>query len=448
MSTGGQYNSSNHRILVLGSANHTKLVTAYAWDKLPKNLNIADFDVVILDLTPFQSRAFAGGMNVDLIPDFRQFARLIFSADSEVIAVGSPNFQLGSNPYLDSHWWLPMEPLFFYEDGETTRNVRKEFEFYFSLVRHWSFYYHAASHKPYLMESYAAVAHPNADSISLISTLPLAENRFQRPIGFSMSFGLFRRGSPLKTSGVVYWLPEPTEVSTVEAIDLILRERYGLRFETVAPDWIRDFSLPDQLPIAEQISNRESTIREAFAQLQAARERLTAASRFQRLLYDQGEDMLEPIVRDALRALGATVYEPKQRGREDGRLLDPFGRQGMLEVKGRTGNLRLSDVREVDQWARDAVADEEWESKAILVVNLQCQQNPAARKDLIPTNCASAASRFGISILTTSQLFQAIVADQEGNLDRKEFWDSVFAANGMCGLPDAMPSKSAASPAS
>src|ERR1700738_147853 len=80
------------RILVLGSANHTKLVSAYDWDKLPSNLNIADFDTVILNVAAFQNRAFAKAINIKLIPDWRQFARHIFSEGSEVIVIGSPNF--------------------------------------------------------------------------------------------------------------------------------------------------------------------------------------------------------------------------------------------------------------------------------------------------------------------------------------------------------------------
>ena len=75
MAVDGSITASDRRVLVLGSSNHTRLVTAYQWDKLPKNLNVADFDTVIMDFTPFQDSAFAAGMNVDLIPDFRQFAR-------------------------------------------------------------------------------------------------------------------------------------------------------------------------------------------------------------------------------------------------------------------------------------------------------------------------------------------------------------------------------------
>src|SRR3990172_1770344 len=103
------------RILILGSAPHTRLAKAYEWDKLPADLNISDFDTVIMDFTPFVNPEFAKGINIDLIPGWQQFARHIFSNDSEVIVIGSPNFRLGSNPFLYSTWWLPIAPHFVYE---------------------------------------------------------------------------------------------------------------------------------------------------------------------------------------------------------------------------------------------------------------------------------------------------------------------------------------------
>jgi hypothetical protein len=430
------------RILVLGSANHSRLVTAYLWDKLPRNLNVSDFDTVILNFTPFQNSEFAQKINVDFIPDWRQFARLIFSDESEVIAIGSPMFQLGTdvlgtNSTLHFDWWLPFVPLFIAESGAVIKDIHPEFNYYFALVRHWSFYLHALVTKPEAFVSQFAVgAHPQANSISVASNIALATTRFQRPIGLNMRFYLNHGGSPMKGSGPVYWLPEPTEVTTSEAIDLILRERYGFQFERTPPTWITEFPLPSQEPIVQEIGVKELQIVELTSQLAAAKGRLVEASKFQKLLYEQGEDVLEPIVRAGLRELGANVDEPKQRGREDGRLIDPSGRQGMLEVKGRSGNLRLSDVRELDNWVRDALVVEGWESKGVLIVNLQCDEDPRARREFISTNCAEGAIRSEISILTTGQLFQALVADRQGRLNRKHFWDEVFLAKGLCSLPD------------
>ena len=61
---------SKRRILILGSSNHTKLVKAYEWDNLPSNLNISDFDTVILNFSSFKIKSITSGINIDMIPDW------------------------------------------------------------------------------------------------------------------------------------------------------------------------------------------------------------------------------------------------------------------------------------------------------------------------------------------------------------------------------------------
>jgi len=430
------------RILVLGSADHTRLVTAYEWDKLPANLNVSDFDTIILNFVPFKNHEFARGLNLDLLPTWQQFARHLFSRDSEIIAIGSPDFLIGNNPYMSSTWWLPIDLHFVYEFGEDIKNGHLKYAFYFDLVRRWSFYLDNFQEQDKdITAEYIRLGAPNARACRALTT-SFADTRFQRSIGFEVVFELFDkadvygRADHIKYSGPIHWLPAPTETDVVEAIDQILKHKYGLHFETTFPKWAKAFPLPSQEPLHLHIQDKEIKIRELQQELDAERRKLAHASRFSKLLNEKGEDVLEPVVRDALRELGASVEDPKVKGREDGRLVDPFARNGMLEIKGRSGNLRLSDVRELDNWVRDAIAKEDWRSKGLLIANLQCGKDPRQRKNLFPSNCTDTAVTFNISIMTTTQLFQALVADQKGELDRKVFWDQVFASKGTCSVPE------------
>ena len=108
----------------------------------------------------------------------------------------------------------------------------------------------------------------------------------------------------------------------------------------------------------------------------------------------------------------------------------------MLEIKGRTGSLRLSDVRQLDQWVRDAVANEGWRSKGMLIANMHCADPPSQRQHPFPDNCVRTAEQFGLCLITTTQIFQALREHQRGGVDLAAFWDTIFATNGVCPLPE------------
>lgn len=444
---------ADKRILVLGSAPHTRLVTAYSWDNLPKYLNVADYDVVILNLVPFLDQHFARTVNVDTLPSWQQFARLLFSQGSEIIAIGLPGFDIGSNPYQRVTWWLPpLVPKFVYDcSGEEIRDIESEFAYYFKHVRHWLF--HALSefeNNSYYLSHYLRVVHPDANDLQVRMTA-LAQTRFQQPIAFELRLRAVHIDESyivsashvhtLKESGRAIWLPFPTEISDYEAVDLILREQYGLRFEQAPPDWVEIYKLPRQLPIEEEISQHQQDIQRLKQELAVAQQRLQEASRFRKLLYEQGIDGLEPVVRDALRELGAKIDDPPiKENREDGRLADPTGRKAMLEIKGRTKSLKLEDVRQLDQWVRDALLSEEnWEGKGILIANTYCGQPPELRGEPFPPNCIEKAKIAHQCLLTTTQLFRALCSHQLGELDVVAFWDTVFNTNGVCTLPEMEP---------
>jgi hypothetical protein len=155
------------------------------------------------------------------------------------------------------------------------------------------------------------------------------------------------------------------------------------------------------------------------------------------LLYEQHVEGLEPVVRDALRALGATVSDPKPKeNREDGRLTAPGGQIGMLEIKGRTKSLSLRDVRQLEQWVRDAFSQENLVSKGILIANMYCGQPPKLRDKAFPPNCIDSAKIANLCLMTTTQLFRALCSYQREELDIAEFWNTVFNTDGVCSLPE------------
>ena len=441
-----QENDINKRILVLGSALHIRLVTAYTWDNLPSDLNVADYDVVILNLIPLLNKELTCGLNLEVLPSWQQFARLLFSHSSEIIIIGVPQTQPSFRQYEYLLEWLPLKPKFIYDSGEQIHDIEPEFAYYFQQVRKWTFHVTDDLRKePFILENFLPIVNPRSNFLG-IRIYPIAQTRFQKAIAFKLQFqavqvreqySLDPESKTLQESGYVIWLPPPTEISDYDAISLILQKRYGLQLEQTPPNWVKNYKLPQQIPIEEKIFHHEQEIKHLEKELAIAQQHLQNASRFRKLLYEQGVEGLEPIVREALRELGATVKDPPpQENREDGRLTAPNGQIGMLEIKGRTKSLALTDIRQLDQWVRDALIQENLESKGILIANMYCGCPPNLRDNPFPSNCINSAKITKICLMTTTQLFHALCSYQREELDIAEFWNTVFNTNGVCPLPE------------
>src|SRR4051794_18962501 len=106
------------RYLVLGSEGHGRGVRSHRWDKLPTDLNVADYDVVVLNFSAFEDKDLAEGFPPDRLPARASMTRLLFSPDAEIIAIGDPSTPIGPPPKEDSRapwydtrvradYWLP-----------------------------------------------------------------------------------------------------------------------------------------------------------------------------------------------------------------------------------------------------------------------------------------------------------------------------------------------------
>lgn len=430
--------SAERRILVLGSGGHSRAVTSYAWDALPEDLNVADYDTVVVDLTSLDNEELDEHATKDRMPTASSVASQICSEEAEFLLVGAPDrfFDYrGVNATLKR--WFPFLPKPRRASGETVDLEDESFAFYFKNVDRWSF------HWGWTAESNRDSVQRYAQSVgrNLYTLEPdisgIARTRFGRGVAFRMDIRLLvavpqRRGLELIDAGLggcVIWLPPPTRVTVPEAIDEILRHRYGLVGTRRRPDWIAGYELPNQTEAAELLGEAEERLHAARQAASDAQAALEAEGRYLDLLYEQGQEGLEPVVKDALRRLGATVDEPKIKGAEDCRLHDPKGRGAVCEIKGRRGAVRLSDVRQLQQWVDDALANEGTQVEGILWGNGHIDLPPSERPECFAPNGVDFARVKGLRLVSTFTVFEALRRVQAGDLDPADFWDAVFSAS-------------------
>jgi hypothetical protein len=447
------------RYLVLGSAGHGRGVRAHRWDKLPNDLNVADYDVVVLNFAAFEDKQLAEGFPREQLPSTESMTRLVFSPNAEIIAIGDPSTLIGArgdesmrfyDPRVRADYWLPFH-LGVEEDSGTQYSVdAQEWATYFEHVSSWGWIVTGETPPKYgeAAEYLKPVTHRARDLN--VAFEPIARTRYDklialrvhlRAVGFTRyvegwsgiaepdpdSAQLVAEASP------IFWLPTPDRVRPDEAIDTILRERYGVAQETRAPDWVTAYPLPDEAPIAVEIATFESDRRAVEQKISDARGRALAAGRPRLLLYEKGKDVLEPIVRETLRSLGARVEDPEVEGIEDGKLFRK-DRAAVIEIKGRTGPIKQDDVRQVVQWASDAKLNDGVAYKPLIIGNPHCDKPLEDRGEVLAPNAATYARNGGVAVVTTPQLFESLRQKQRGAFDEDQFWEEVFKASGVAAL--------------
>ena len=101
---------------------------------MPADLNVADYDVVILNFAAFEDRELAEGFPTDRLPSVESMTRLVFSSNAEIIAVGDPSARIGTgadrpgpiyDPGFRADYWLPFN-LGVEEDSGTQYEVEAQ----------------------------------------------------------------------------------------------------------------------------------------------------------------------------------------------------------------------------------------------------------------------------------------------------------------------------------
>ena len=438
------------RILVLGSEQQLSRVKAYQWSDLPEQLNVGDFDVIVLNLASFLAQQTERGIRPERLPPWQQLARLLFSQGSEIICIGLPGIE-GNSLYQSTTWWLPVTPEVVLTSGESIQDVKSEFAYYFKHVQRWFFYANRSFKAHFLgLPRYLQLIHPHAKHLQ-VGMGAIARNRLQQTIAFKMGFRVScvdprrslpnRSGQPANSSalidsGTVIWLPPPTDISVDEAIHLVLTHRYSISTSQIVPNWANAYLLPQQRELEAQKQKHQQAIAQLTQELEQIQQQLTSVSSLNRLLYEANQDTLAMLVGRALQQLGAQVQAIPCPGRDAMGVISPSGQTATVLVRVKPKTIGAADLRQLERWLQSLRSKRNWQGKGILIANANVAQPPAQRKQVFPDNCVLIAQASDYCLITTVQLFQAIALQESQQLTTTQFWDLVLATNGALSLKE------------
>jgi len=425
------------RVLVLGSAPHSKEVTAYLWQQVPPHLAIANFDTVVVDVDALTEAWPPGGQTPGWLPQSRAFAALFCAPGSHAIVIGTPPARPDLQAVISG--WFPLLPHHRDEELEFVDSVEQAWAFYFDLVRRWGFNWSpeiALERIPSTAAYVGSAGLTRSHTCLYPDLIPAAKTRFGRLVAFSILYGLAtadERGRVVPSggpAGLLTWLPPPTNVSTHEAIDAILQHRCDIALRSVRPPWTADFLLPQIKSARVSSEVALDAVERAAAEAEDAAMNVEEEERFLALLYAKDEE-LEDVVTRTLEILGGTVHPPTGKGVEDGFVESPDGRRGVLEIKGASGAIKQEHVRQCSHWVDNSLERGDGRvHSGMLIGNPWRTRPPSERRDFLGSKASARFAQVkGLRCISSLDLFEALRRHQDGTLDREAFWNAVFAAD-------------------
>ena len=234
-----------------------------------------------------------------------------------------------------------------------------------------------------------------------------------------------------RLSGPFTVLVPPTEISDEEAIDILLQERYGIRVALTEPEWITAVPAPGETELREMIGTAESELASATSHLTELGAELSKARSPLRVLYEQ-HMALQDACEDLFNRVGiATKPSPVS----DEFMLEFGHLEVLVEV---TGTKRSASLRDLSQLYKDIgsfLSQEDRAVKGLLVVNVWIGVQPDKRippdHRPFPENVVDFATKQGIALLDTRDLYRAYEASHEGTLKAMDFFDLLMATPGV-----------------
>ncbi len=457
------------RIAVVGASgfehdSEAAVVRCFRWDRLRKVRNLADYDVLVLDLLSLSDPTAIDAKELKKLLDVHTTRQVLGKGEGAIYVLGDPRFTIQyegpdgtvTEPFLawsgfdfswDDRGGVAIERTRVGEEGPLT-------DFAESLDR----YEYSMSACKVVKDDENALwgiwgfENFNGTTLQAIGQSDdLCTTRYGLSVAFAITHAVVpvepsvtrhvgRRtyqeggtGPPLFESGPILFLPR-SRLSEEETIELILRDIYGVEISAPEPEWVEALEAPGQKAVDGSISEIDARLRE----LEAEREdRLRKRRRIRRplaLLYQTG-DALEEAVWLVLEQLGAEVERPPEgENRADGWVsvrLEDETLEWVLEIKGEDkDHFGFKPLRQLGNWIADAVESTGKPYKGLMVGNSSRTQPPSRRIWPFNSNFLNQSRSMRHAVIRSQDLYVVYLLDSRGELDREGFWRGLFDAEG------------------
>jgi hypothetical protein len=405
------------KLLVLGHSIRNPYIKSISWEEPCEVFNIGDYDRVIIDLTTLNT---VKGYHSVYLESLYKF---IFDASNTLIIVGNPE-RCG---FINNSMYVSVLPIYqepiLEQQGTVINSIDENYQYYFRNVGNWNYYFLKDERALNIsaLEDMKKSFDGKISNIVVSYYHEIAQNTYYKPISFISRYeAVDKNRRLLYRSCLVKWFPPVTQNKDQSIRDLIENE-LGYSLQNIKPIWMNKYELPNASELSDSIKVKKEKSKKLQTEIKALEAKIEKENEFQKLLYENGTE-LEQIVMKALMELGCELLDTTEGNNEDLQMLDPEGDKWIIEVKGRKGNLKRDDIRQLDEWVRNVMLDNEWQGFGLIIGNYQMEKSPDDREGIISDREQDALDRFNYSVLTTTEIFQMIVQKQKDEYDPYLVW--------------------------
>lgn len=227
--------------------------------------------------------------------------------------------------------------------------------------------------------------------------------------------------------------------SSSESLKNFIQEVCFPKEKSPAPEWALAIQFGDDPEQRNIISEKEEEIKKAKADIECAKQKLEANSKYKSILYTNGDELVSVVFEMLEKLLGYDLSEFQDEKREDF-LIKKDGRTFIGEIKGVTSNVRYDHITQIELHYRSYLDDLEEEHKQetikqLLIINA-FRTKPLEEREPVHTAQIELAKRNDCLIIETTTLLRIFEKYCAGEISA-EICENVFASrNGLLSLKD------------
>jgi len=456
--------SETRKLLLIGATGYDRVkdglrLDCVSWDELSGIQNVRDYDVLVLNLLSIGTDAARKKVDWEKFNELLDFPATsdILTHKGRIIVLGDPRFEIpnlresGTKKFLN---WTGATFAWDSQPGDTVKFAEsgnyEEFEDYAKHLRKWNYSLgRCFLNESVFEEQWDLDALKRKRWSASVRVFAACSNRYGHSLAFCLHHQILDEYNRIQISyGYIYLLPE-ISLDEDETLLIVLRDFCNAASELPEPEWVSAFNVPGQKPIDDRIAQIQATLAEQQSALEKTLAERVKARICLKLLYER-EYALEPVVRDILRQLGATVEEPVEKNKEDGWVtiqVAGTSYEGVLEIKSAKSDQFSEDGRrQVLDWIERGRTLRDKNYKGIFIGNsafTKPLKSLSDRPDAFSDSWKKAAKLSQICAIKSEELFFIYLLHKKGKVNLDDFWTKLFTTNGIFDIKAFLPKPAA-----